>query len=324
MSPQTWSASTNTVDLSSTVRGLWLDTWAARATAAISARGVRVLLLKGAAIATWLYEPIGLPRGYVDVDLLVAPRDVDVALAVLGELGFRHAVPPRDRTPAMSHEWTLVGAGGAVMDLHERLLGIRRPADEAFELLWEGRDALTVGGRVVAVLGIPDRTVHLALHRAASGTDVKAARDLTLALDALHADVWARALARADLLDCSAAVVGALRLHPDAATLVAAGRSAEAAGGGDVELQMRLLGASPAGLAFARFQAGSRNGQRGHVLRTVLFPGTARLRTLSPLARRGRLGLIAARLARPIQVGIGALPGWLEFRRAARAAGRPR
>ena len=52
-----------------------------------SARGIGVLVLKGAALAATVYEDIGLrPMG--DIDLLVKPVDLKPSWAILAELGF--------------------------------------------------------------------------------------------------------------------------------------------------------------------------------------------------------------------------------------------
>ncbi|MDX6664460.1 MAG: putative nucleotidyltransferase, partial [Solirubrobacteraceae bacterium] len=52
-------------------RALVVDRATAEAAGAMSAAGVPVVLLKGPAIAQWLYDPCE-QRGYSDADLLVA------------------------------------------------------------------------------------------------------------------------------------------------------------------------------------------------------------------------------------------------------------
>src|SRR3954454_17312957 len=89
---------------------------------AMARAGVRALLLKGAAIATRLYEdPVLRPAG--DIDLLVAPSQAGAAAQVLERLGFRD---PLSR--ARTHERTAYavsfhreGALPACVDLHRSL-----------------------------------------------------------------------------------------------------------------------------------------------------------------------------------------------------------
>ena len=49
--------------------------------------GVHALVLKGPAIARWLY-PDGVDRPYIDCDVLVDPADFDAAEGVLRSLGY--------------------------------------------------------------------------------------------------------------------------------------------------------------------------------------------------------------------------------------------
>ena len=67
-------------------RTVWVDWCTARVVRALRDRGVRPLLLKGPAVATWLYAENPRVRAYTDVDLLVAPTDRETAEAVLAEL----------------------------------------------------------------------------------------------------------------------------------------------------------------------------------------------------------------------------------------------
>ena len=93
---------------------------------AFEGEGVSSLVLKGPALARWLYGP-GERRHYGDVDLLVAPPHWETAQRVLAELGFvaRGELGPGP-TPwwnAHALEWTHP-AYYAVVDLHYTLQGV--------------------------------------------------------------------------------------------------------------------------------------------------------------------------------------------------------
>ena len=79
-------------------RRLALEAATAQVVGSLSGLGVRSILLKGPALAGWLY---GAPdqRPYGDVDLLVAPHQFDLAETCLGPLGFSYR-----RAGARPHE----------------------------------------------------------------------------------------------------------------------------------------------------------------------------------------------------------------------------
>ena len=75
-----------TSDLLVVGRSLFLDSKAGAAVQHLRAAGVPSIVLKGKAIATWLYEA-GEARPYADVDLLVPPAQFERATELLAELG---------------------------------------------------------------------------------------------------------------------------------------------------------------------------------------------------------------------------------------------
>src|SRR5437764_10995294 len=101
------------------------DAVAAEVVVEFERRGIRAILLRGPAIAGWLYEEG--ERGYFDVDLLVEPAAITSAEQTLLALGFRgrslgHGglAPPRHAEP-----WAR-GTGPSV-DLHRTLVGVSGP-----------------------------------------------------------------------------------------------------------------------------------------------------------------------------------------------------
>jgi Uncharacterised nucleotidyltransferase len=80
-------ASRPTDGLLAIARSLYVDVVTADVTKELRARGVRSILLKGPAVAGWLYRD-GTPRPYADTDLLIAPSNLAAAKVVLEDLGF--------------------------------------------------------------------------------------------------------------------------------------------------------------------------------------------------------------------------------------------
>src|SRR3954463_13466769 len=104
-------------------RSIWVDWCTAQAVKALRAEGVRPLLLKGPAVARWLYAENPRRRPYVDVDLLVAPDERAAAERALAALGYdRPARTWRAEEPPHAMEWARP-SDGAVVDLHRTLHG---------------------------------------------------------------------------------------------------------------------------------------------------------------------------------------------------------
>jgi hypothetical protein len=141
-----------------------VDQVTAEVVPALRAAGITSVLLKGPAIAQWLYPEGG--RYYGDVDLLAAPTDVVAAEAVLGDLGFHPPSPTR--TPQPARAWRRDGHPVAV-DLHHSLRHVQAPPQTVWEVLSADTVDITVAGTTVAVLGLPGRAFHIALHAAQHG-----------------------------------------------------------------------------------------------------------------------------------------------------------
>ena len=92
-------------------RTLGVDALAAETIEALRAAGVRSILLKGPALAGWLYGD-GALREYGDCDLLVDPADTDRAAVVLRELGFR-PFAQEQRLPELTSVWLPDGVDDA-------------------------------------------------------------------------------------------------------------------------------------------------------------------------------------------------------------------
>ena len=139
---------------------------------AFEGAGIDVIPLKGPALAEALYRDPGL-RPFTDLDLLVRRQDAARAVAVLGELGYRHLGWQRSLAYELAHAPAacFVAGGGALpVDLHWGLVGFPAgtaplaPGAEAS--VWERAVATERWGRRVLALAPEDLVLYLALHLA--------------------------------------------------------------------------------------------------------------------------------------------------------------
>lgn len=170
---------------------------AVRALAALETVGVRALLFKGLALAAQAYGDYTL-RGAGDVDLLVAPEDLERAHQALTEAGWVPApgYPVPGATWAWRHlrrtgnELTLRSAGSEI-DLHWHLM----PTSETFprfDVLWSRRDVVVLAGNAVPTLSLYDALTHSAGH--AAKDEWRWMRSLLdVHLLAANGDAWIRA-----------------------------------------------------------------------------------------------------------------------------------
>jgi len=280
-----------------TAHALALDRVAADVTAALRAAGVEPVLLKGAAVAAWLYRD-GAPRGYGDVDLLVAPADLERARGVLERLGLR---------------------GEDVVDLTDTLNGVGLHPAAAWPVLAAGLEPLAVGGTRVRVLGPDARALHVALHAWWHGAaEERPLADLARALAVVDDAGWRAAHALAVRLHATEGLAGGLDLLPEGRAVRARLGLAAPRSVGSVT-PMATAGPVVRGLDSVRRAAGPR--AKAAVLARILLPPGGEMRMRYPVARRGRRGLAAAHALRAGR-RTAELPG--ELRRFARAWSRAR
>ena len=270
---------------------------------ALTARDVRSLVLKGPAFAHWLYDDPSR-RWYGDLDLLVAPDDLATSREVFAALGFA-LLPEGTHAHERSHHdsWRRSDTPTATVELHRRLPLV----GAAPELLWErfsaGSHTLAIAGGVVETPGLTASALLAVLHAVWHGDDVaNPRRDLVRAVGLLDEPTWHAAAALARDLDCQAAFVAGLARVPCGLAVL------DNLGLGDARLPrpMRLLaGPRPhtaAGVEELVTTPGVR--ARGRLLATKLVPSPGFMRAAYPLARRGRAGLAAAYLRRPLEMAI--------------------
>lgn len=148
------------------MRSLWLQAEARRLLAALHEAGLRVLVLKGAALASWLYPAAHL-RDCGDLDLLLASHaDAQRAAAVLAQCGY----PDGYQQGGHAYELLRKPAPGAAyrleLDLHWRLLNAPVFAEALdFETLWAGSIAIPALGPQARGLGAVHALLHAAMNR---------------------------------------------------------------------------------------------------------------------------------------------------------------
>jgi len=293
------------------------DALAAEVAAALVDGGVSPILLKGASVRCWLYPEGSTTRRSLDVDLLVEPRLFGRAEEILAGLGFRPRVPSRDGRTA--RHWARESSLFEI-DLHNAIVGIGAPPDEAWHVLRSGSEPLADDGRLPALA--PDaRALVLALH-AAKHQDAQAQplRDLRRGVEVLPEGVWAGASELARRLDAVPALAAGLRLVPEGTALAERLGLPHLTTPDVALLQGRAQGAQalnrlveiPGLRDKARFAAGR------------AFPPPAAMRQTEPVARRGTVGLAAAYGLRAWWLLVHAVPAMaavVSARRQARARG---
>jgi len=305
-----------TFDLLAAARNLLVDRLIAELDTAFEKAGIEHVLLKGPAIAGWLYSGVEV-RAYNDGDFLVSHRRWGDAVALLVQLGFRDAwaeAAHPNLEGFASHPWIRDVDN---VDLHATLAGITSDFDTAWSSLARDTTEVLVAGRPVRVLGEPARAFHLALH-AAHHHEGKAMIDLERGLERLGESVWEGASEIATQLGATAAFATGLRLLPAGDAL------ARRLGVGEARSAAATLKVESVPLAegFEYLANASGLGGKLTLIWKELFPSPEFLRWWSPsLAQRGRSGLAAAYLHRAIWLVAHFPAGFRAWRRARREAG---
>lgn len=293
--------------------GLLVDRLTAELTMGLESRGVESILLKGPAVARWLYGE-GELRAYSDCDLLVSPDGLPEAQNLLRDLGFHDHLDPLGHPRLESHSWM---RNGQSVDLHTTLIGIGTDPATVWRIFSRMTERQPVGTTTVKVLDETARALHVALHAAQHGREErKPLEDLARALEKLPTERWAAVAALAEQLRATEAFATGLRLVPEGAAL-AAELDLGAARSTDASLRI-----APVPLAQGFEHLATTQGVRAR-LRLILrelFPTPAFMHWWSPLARRGRLGLAAAYCWRPLWLAGRAVPGFRAWKQARRDA----
>lgn len=284
--------------------GIRLDRVSIEVYEAFEAAGIPSILLKGPSIASWLYQEHEL-RSYGDSDLLVRIQDWDAAGEVLVSLGFQPQWGDMAHPNLGAYDSFAFKRNGVdTVDLHATLRGLRAQCDTVWRVLSAAPATHRVLYADLPVLALPARAMHLALHAAQHwGHEGNPTRDLQRGLEILPAELWREAMAVAAALDGLDAFGFGLRRLPRGQDLARELGLPER-----VSIETRLReGAVP--LAHGLYALARLPGARAKlaVLTGELFPRPSFMRWWSPLARRGRRGLVASYVWRPLWLA-GRLP----------------
>lgn len=140
-----------------------------RVTAALAARGIPSLILKGLPLGQRLYgNPFA--KTSIDIDLLVPEGAFGASGRILRERGWRRAMPDFRETPARMRWYDSVQkehvyrGSGAKVELHSRLLGNRFLFNPSFGSLDASAVTVEVGQHWFRTLGDADQLLYLACH----------------------------------------------------------------------------------------------------------------------------------------------------------------
>ena len=286
--------------LAAAARTLAVDALSAEAIAALRDAGVRSILLKGPALARWLYDD-GALREYDDCDLLVDPRDADLAGRTLARLGFAPLLERSDAytsamAPTHAECWTRGAHNEEVVDLHVCLFGAHADNESLWDELSDGTEPVVVAGVSAEVLDAPRRAVVVALHAAANGGGGRRSlEDLRRALALASEELWHEAASIAARIGALESFAAGLRLLPDGRD-VAAWLGLQPPASPEVILH---ASSAPDGAMFLeRLRSAPRGRARRRLLARGIVPPASYMRARSQLARRGPLGLVLAYVAR--------------------------
>lgn len=292
---------------------LKLDAAAAEVLAALEAGGVHAIVLKGSALADRLYEPREL-RPHDDIDVLVPSADAQRAGEILRAAGFSYAADDD-----YAQDW-IRAADGVTVDVHVTFLGVGAPATAVWPALARRTRTATIGGVDVTVFDDAALALHVALHAAQHGPKGgKALEDLRRAIARIDLTAWSQAAQLARTLDAIPALSAGLRLLPEGTAIA---ERLELPVASIVDVMLRATSPPPTTLGLQRLAATHGAGAKARLLAHELAPSPTFMRAVYPIAQRGRIGLAASYVWRPVWLLWHAVPALRAWRRAARASRR--
>jgi hypothetical protein len=293
------------------VRNVAIDRLAAEIASAFAAAGIETLVLKGPVLAAWLYP--GEIRPYGDADLMVSPRDWEAAVAILERRGFSDHLGPLAHPRMESFASTAFLRGEDNLDLHCMLHGLDGDPERIWQAFLGGAKPQSIGGAELRAPGRPALALHVGLH-AAHHVEGKPIEDLRRALTVADEGTWREAVELAERLDGLPTFASGMRLLPEGAKLIR--RLGVADEVRSARHEVRFEGVPTAEALNALLQPGATNRQRLRTVAGELFPRPEFMRWWSPLARRGRLGLLLSYPRRWIWLAANAPRGLWAVRRA--------
>jgi hypothetical protein len=142
-----------------------------RIKAALDAEAIRFLVIKGVVLSSEGHGRMGLRVNH-DIDLVVAPDDLDRSHCALSAMGYRRVDPAGDLAPdelakwvKRSKDWVYIApTNGAIVELHHRLFDNLTLCDPG--IMARARPVLLFGQVEVLTLSEEDEPAYLALHGA--------------------------------------------------------------------------------------------------------------------------------------------------------------
>jgi len=282
---------------------------------AMARAGIRTVMLKGAAIATRLYDdPSERPAG--DVDLLVEPNNSEPAARVLEELGFHDSLrgARADERPAHSATFRRSGSLPAEVDLHVALYFCSRDPHGLWSEFSRATTFIDIDNRPVEVLADSAQALVIAAHALQHPSHPKPREDLARALSRYDRETWADAGAMARRLEADGVLAASLKMSDTGARL-----ASELLPGADsdcVEIRLHLAGAPTMSLGVMRLVQTRSIRERLRLVLRELFPSPPFMRELYPFAARGRKALAIAYVCRPLRMARRLPPAVRAWRRA--------
>ncbi|WP_426228572.1 nucleotidyltransferase family protein [Pseudarthrobacter sp. DSP2-3-2b1] len=169
--------------------------------------GIRAFFIKGPAS---VLQGLRLPKVSADVDVFVAPADLEAMVGGLKERGWRERPVDPDSTTFPKHSVTVDHPEWpCCIDVHFRFPGMENDPADAYERMWANTEDLEVAGQNVRVPAKPLGILILALHSLRS-TQLPACRqELEFLAEVTKKDSHAGAI-----LDISAATGSLAAIRP--------------------------------------------------------------------------------------------------------------
>jgi hypothetical protein len=283
-----------------------IDVLTAEVAGAFDREGIETLVLKGPVLAKWLYP--GEVRPYVDSDLMVAPGNRARAIGVLERLGFVKYLPWIPSPLLIEPGGTAFSRGGSVMvDLHCQLPGLDSDPDAIWGCLAASAERQVIGGVELCVPNRDAVLLHVVLHAAQHAVAVngKPVEDLRRALARVEESRWSSAMKLARTYRGVPAFVAGLRLLPEGRDMA---RRLDLGEVRSIHHELRREDKVIAEKLYILLSTDVGIGRKLAIAVGDIFPPPVYMRWCSPLARRGKRGLVGAYVQRVFWV-IGQAPG---------------
>jgi len=198
---------------------LTMSSWLARISQQLDMQNIAFISLKGIGLSKLLYGEDGY-RECRDIDILVAPEDVDGTERILFELGFVRTMPYAEATPKQINYFNRHKKDreyyhpddGILLELHWRLIEVDHPFNPALSELMATRSSISIHGEKIATMSGAHLWLYQCLHGSLSGWyRMRWVCDIALLLS-FHQPDWEDLLELADQCHCKKSLAEAVGL----------------------------------------------------------------------------------------------------------------